>query len=239
MSPLGLSALHFPGWKFKLKVSWGGNILLEKYWLIIKLIINNINCRCQHPAFPLWLFSGKCGCNLSRKTHMKFLLWIQMQKDWLEEAPLIPKNDVDKCVPTDTWKRCHKAIPFTLPTFTSFRKGPVCTHNCSLVTWKSFTKLIVQWVGNGILSVLPQEISSHRIIESQIISCWKASMWIQTMGSMCSIWDKSELTAAIHDFGLGQAKKNLIEGFEECHHSGPWLPRIGKPWLEGRSTTRR
>lgn len=51
------------------------------------------------------------------------------------------------------------------------------------------------------------------------------------MGSVCSVWDKSELTTAIQDFGLGQAvdEKNPIEGFEECHHGGPWMPRMGKP----------
>lgn len=51
------------------------------------------------------------------------------------------------------------------------------------------------------------------------------------MGSVRSVWDKNGLTAAIQDFALGQAvaEESLIKGFEECHHSGPWLPRMGKP----------
>lgn len=51
------------------------------------------------------------------------------------------------------------------------------------------------------------------------------------MGSVGNVWDKNELTAAIQDFALGQAvaEESPTKGFEEFHHGGPWLPRMGKP----------
>lgn len=111
-----------------------------------------------------------------------------------------------------------------------FRKVPFCIYSGSLVTWKNFTKLGVHWVRNGILSVPPQEIQGHKITELQNISSWKASIGIQTRGSVCRVWDKSKLTEAIQDFALGQAvaEENPIKGFEECHH--------GRSWLQGRGS---
>lgn len=45
----------------------------------------------------------------------------------------------------------------------------------------------------------------------------------------------SKLTAAIQDFALSQAvaEENLIKGFKECHHGGPWLQGQGSlEWKE-------
>lgn len=48
-----------------------------------------------------------------------------MEKDCLEEVPLRSQNDVDTCVPTDTWKRCHLQIhSLHPPHFYQLQKGP-------------------------------------------------------------------------------------------------------------------